>query len=53
MGGFIMSEELNEVPVYDEDRSDHYGGIFGQNGEILFFILVFLFLFFNGCFDKK
>lgn len=34
------------------------GGVFGDNSEILFFILVFLFLFFcnkdnnHGCFSK-
>ncbi|HHV60673.1 MAG TPA: hypothetical protein GXX49_10385 [Clostridiaceae bacterium] len=46
-----MPDGLSSIPVYD-DRGKNVGGIFGDNAEILFFILVFLFLFFNG-FNKK
>ncbi len=43
-----MTENLNDIPIYDGDRGSSVEGIFGKNGEILFFILIFLFLFFNG-----
>lgn len=33
--------------------ADGYSGVFRDNSEVLFFILIFLFLFYNGRFYGK
>lgn len=58
-GLFLFCNQLNRIriictiPILEEVKDMSEGrnfGLFGENSEILFFILVFLFLFFNNGF---